>query len=73
LVKGLSHERFICLPFSLIQCLGANGSRWGSRVLTSVVQGDNCITFLGKASIMNLPWFTHGFQGFGAPPPLKHM
>jgi hypothetical protein len=55
LVKGLSHEMFICLSLPLIQCLGANGSRRGSRVSTSFVQGDNCIKFLGNASIMNLP------------------
>jgi hypothetical protein len=35
--------------------LGANGSRRGSRVLTSFVQGDNCIKFLGIAFAMNIP------------------
>jgi hypothetical protein len=55
LVKGLSHEMFICLSFPLIQCLGANGSRRGSRVLASFVQGDNCIKFLGIVFVKNIP------------------
>jgi hypothetical protein len=54
-VKGLSHEMFIYLSFPLIQCLGANGSRRGSRVLASFVQGENFMKFLGIAFAMNLP------------------
>jgi hypothetical protein len=52
---------FNCLSFPLIQCLGANGSRRGSRVLTSLVQGDNCIKFLGLVFAMNIPYLIHGF------------
>ena len=65
---------FICLSLPLIQCLGANGSRRGTRVSTSFVQGDNCIKFLGSVFAMNIPYLIHGFSGFGAPSsPLKHI